>query len=68
MPSALNFRQASKLADFFFDIAKGLVLGIVGFSLSGSGVPIYLRFISVLAGVVVIYLCIKVGLELVKNG
>ena len=34
MKTALNLEQTDKLSDFFFDIAKGIVLGILGFSVS----------------------------------
>lgn len=67
MLTALNSKQADKLSNFFFDIAKGFVLGIAGLSVSGVEISLYLRFINVLVGIVVIYFCVKVGLELIKN-
>jgi len=67
MLAALNSKQTDKLSIFFFDIAKGVVLGIIGFSVSGVNIPVYLRFINVFLGTIVVYFCVRFGLELIKD-
>lgn len=67
MLTGINSRQADKLSNFFFDIAKGFVLGIAGLSVSGVEISFYSRFTNILVGIIVIYFCIRLGLELIKN-
>ena len=67
MLAVLNSKQTDKLSNFFFDIAKGIVLGIIGFSVSGTNIPVYFRFINIFSGIIVVYFCVRFGLELIKN-
>ena len=65
--SVLNFNQANKLADFFFDLGKGIALGVLGLSIGFSDLPFAIKFFSTLVGVFVVYFCIRIGLSLIKN-
>lgn len=60
----LNKAQAQELARFFFDVAKGLVLGGVGFATVGS---IEIRMVTILVSLLMSYFCIKFGLTLLKE-
>lgn len=60
----LNSIQSKKLADFFFDIAKGLILGGLGFS---TVVPGNLKIFYALFSAVFAYLCIQLGLKILTN-
>lgn len=67
MFSGINSKQADKLSNFFFDIAKGVVLATIGFSVYGDGVSLYLRFVNIFLGIIVVYFCMRFGLEYIKN-
>lgn len=60
----LNAAQAKGLADFFFDVAKGLVLGGVGFA---TTVPLEFRLIFGLLVTIFTYACIRIALYLLKE-
>lgn len=60
----LNKAQAQELAKFFFDIAKGFILGGVGFATIGS---VEFKLITAMLSVMVSYICIKFGLALLKE-
>lgn len=60
----LNKAQAQELAKFFFDLAKGLILGGVGFATVGS---IEIRIITAISSLILAYLCIRFGLALLKE-
>ena len=60
----LNSAQAKKLADFFLDIAKGLILGGLGFV---TIVPVGLKLFYTLLSLIFAFWCIKLGLKLLEN-
>lgn len=60
----LNHNQAEKLADFFFDIAKGLILGGFGFA---SIVPNEVKLIYPIVGSLLAFWCVKLGLKLLED-
>lgn len=63
---SINSKQADRLSNFFFDVAKGMLLATIGLSVSGDGISVYLRFVNIFLGAIVIYFCIRFGLELIK--
>lgn len=60
----LNKAQAQELAKFLFDIAKGLILGGFGFATVS---PIEIKIITAILSLIFSYICIKVGLSLLKE-
>lgn len=60
----LNKAQAQELAKFFFDLAKGLILGGVGFATVGS---IEIRIITATSSLILSYICLRFGLALLKE-
>lgn len=67
MEVTLNTDQAKALSNFFFDIAKGTLVGSLGFSASISDLSIFLRVTNILGGVILTYICIKIGLSLLEK-
>lgn len=63
----LNSRQADGLANFFFDVGKGVVLGSLGFSAVISKMPFPLRLLNVLGGLALAYICIKMALRILEE-
>lgn len=61
---SLNTKQAEGLANFFFDIAKGLILGGVG---SVAVSPVQIKFISGTLSGVFAYICIKIALTILEG-
>lgn len=59
-----NKAQTTELAKFFFDLAKGLILGGVGFATVGS---VEIRIITAVSSLILSYLCIRFGLALLKE-
>jgi hypothetical protein len=47
----LNSEQSKLLANFFFDRAKGIVLGVLSFTISFSDISNIVRFTNALMGV-----------------
>jgi len=64
MLADLNPIQAKGLANFFFDIAKGLALGGVGLSLKG---PAGLRIVFLSVSLFLTYEFVKAGLFILKD-
>lgn len=60
----LNKAQAQELARFFFDVAKGLVLGGVGFS---TVIPFELRLMMIALTATASYILVKLALSLLKE-
>lgn len=60
----LNKAQAQELAKFFFDVAKGLILGGIGFATVGS---IEIRIMTAISSLILSYTCIRFGLVLLKE-
>lgn len=60
----LNNIQAKKLADFFLDMAKGLILGGLGFA---TIVPVYHKLLYALLSFIFAYWCVKLALNLLEN-
>jgi len=60
----INKEQAKSLSDFFFDVAKGLVLGGIGFTIV---VPWEMRVTVVTSSVILTYICIRIGLNLLED-
>lgn len=63
----LNIRQADKLADFFFDVAKGVLLAGLGFSVV-TPLALMGKLTFLLNSTVLAYVSIRFGLELLKEG
>lgn len=59
-----NKEQAKALADFFLSIAKGLILGGIGFT---AVAPTESKFIYTLSAMVFAFFCINLALELLKD-
>ena len=64
MGVSLNSEQAKGLANFFFDVAKGLVLGGIGFA---TVLPLGLKLLSVLAMSILAIICVKIALTLLEE-
>ncbi len=60
----LNYEQSRSLAGFFMDIAKGLVLGGIGFSISA---PFEIKIVFMFGSIIISYWCIKLALILLAN-
>lgn len=60
----LNTEQSKGLANFFFDVAKGLILGGIGFSISTSP---EVRILAILLSSVMTYICIRLALLMLEN-
>lgn len=67
MELALNSDQAKALSNFFFDIAKGVLVGSLGFSAGISDLSILLRLTNIIGGVILTYICMKIGLSLLEK-
>lgn len=61
---SLNHEQAKSLSSFFFDVAKGLVLGGIGFT---PAVPGNMIVTVVLSSATAAYICIRIGLNLLET-
>lgn len=59
-----NREQVKSLSSFFFDVAKGLVLGGVGFA---TFLPWNIMITAVFSSVVLAYICVNIGLNLLKE-
>ncbi|MEK7163554.1 MAG: hypothetical protein AAB768_00230 [Patescibacteria group bacterium] len=59
-----NLEQAKGLSNFFFDIAKGVTLGAIGFSAIG---PIEIRIFVGVLSISFVYVCVKIALLLLEN-
>lgn len=60
----LNKAQAQELAKFFFDVAKGLILGGIGFS---TVIPFELRFVMIILTSMAAYILVRLALNLLKE-
>ena len=60
----LNKAQAQELAKFFFDVAKGLILGGIGFS---TVTPFELKLIIVILTSMTAYILVRLALSLLKE-
>jgi len=67
MALVLNSKQADGLAKFLFDVAKGAVLGALGFSAGVAGLPPATRTAYLVAGMSLAYGCIKMALSLLEQ-
>lgn len=59
-----NKEQAKSLSNFFFDVAKGLVLGGIGFTLVVSW---EIRMTAIVSSTAMAYACIRIGLSLLED-
>lgn len=59
----LNRAQSKTLANFFFDVAKGVVLGGLGFA---TVAPLEVKILAFLSSLVVTYLLVRFGLVLLE--
>lgn len=64
MYTTLNAGQAKELARFFFDVAKGLVLGGVGFATVS---PFEVKIITVSSSFILSYFLVKFALSLLEE-
>lgn len=64
MSITLNQEQAKSLANFFFDVAKGVILGGLGFATVTS---LEVKIFAVLSSLVVTYLLVRFGLILLED-
>lgn len=62
----MNKEQAKSLSNFLMDIAKGIILGMLGFS-AAAGSSIELKIISGVFGLIIAYVCVKVGMQLLSD-
>lgn len=60
----LNKEQAKSLSNFFFDVAKGLVLGGIGLSFA---VPWNIRVVMIIYVVGAAYICVNFALSLLEE-
>lgn len=60
----LNNKQGERLADFFLDMAKGLLLGGIGFS---AVVPLESKLVTVFLSSGLSFWCLKMGLSLLEE-
>lgn len=60
----LNKEQAKGLADFFFSIAKGLVLG--GIALVAIN-PLQLKILAIISSTILAYICVRFALALLED-
>ncbi|MDP3973818.1 MAG: hypothetical protein Q8P92_03215 [Candidatus Daviesbacteria bacterium] len=61
---SLNMEQSKSLAGFFFDVAKGLILGGLGLAVV---TPFEVRLIMVFVSVFLAYTCLRIGLSLLEE-
>ncbi|KKS32180.1 MAG: hypothetical protein UU93_C0009G0018 [Candidatus Amesbacteria bacterium GW2011_GWA2_42_12] len=59
-----NFEQAKGLSNFFFDIAKGVALGAIGFSVIE---PIEIKVVVGLLSISFVYICVRIALLLLEE-
>lgn len=52
---------------FFFDVAKGLVLGAVGVVAINSEITFAIKSLNVFGSVGIAFVCIKIGLHLLNE-
>lgn len=64
MQISLNSKQAETLSAFFIDIAKGLILGTVGYSLI---IPSETKIIIALTNIIIAGFAIKFSLSLLEK-
>jgi hypothetical protein len=64
---SINSKQADRLSNFFFDVAKGIVLGTFGLSITASGISLFTLILNIFAGVFMVYLCVRVGMFLLNE-
>ncbi|MBI3559276.1 hypothetical protein HY085_02675 [Candidatus Gottesmanbacteria bacterium] len=62
----LNKEQAKSMSNFLMDIAKGIILGIFGFS-AATNSSIELKIVSDILGLIISYGCVKVGMQLLSD-
>lgn len=67
MGFALNSDQAKVLSNFFFDLAKGILVGSLGFLAGISDLSMFLRLTNIIGGVILTYICMKIGLSLLEK-
>ena len=64
MPESLNAVQSQELARFFFDVAKGLTLGGIGFT---TIAPLETKVIVAVLTLTLVYWSIRAGLTLLQE-
>ena len=64
MDFPLNTKQSEKLADFFFDIAKGLILGGIGFTVIAHQ---EMKLIYTVVSVFCAFWCITTAMNLLEG-
>lgn len=64
MYTTLNTEQAKGLANFCFDVAKGLVLGGIGFATVGT---FEIKVIIILTSFILSYILVKFALSLLEE-
>lgn len=63
----INSKQAGRLSSFFFDVAKGIALGIFGLSITTPDISLFALISNIFIGMFMIYLCVKVGMFLLNE-
>lgn len=61
----LNLKQSESLSGFFFDIAKGLMLGTIGFASVTPNVSA--KIIFVFSSILLTIICVNFALTLLKK-
>lgn len=64
MTISLNTEQSRALASFFFDVAKGIVLGGLGFA---TLAPLETKLITVSIRMPMAFWCMRLALSLLEN-
>lgn len=63
----ISSKQADRLSGFFFDIAKGIALGVFGLSITTSNISLFTLILNIFVGVFMVYLCVRVGMFLLDE-
>ena len=64
MGLVLNQQQSEGLADFYFDLAKGFVLGGIGFATASRPEA---RLMALILSLGLAYICVRFGLSLLEE-
>lgn len=62
----MNREQTRAIANFYMDVAKGIVIGLFGFSIFTTAELQY-KFVGNILGLLVSYICIRMALDYLKN-
>ncbi|MBU0570231.1 hypothetical protein KKB40_05680 [Patescibacteria group bacterium] len=62
-----NIKQSEALSSFFFEVAKGLALGVIGFNVVTAGIHPVLRIWLIATSFIMAFFCVMMGLDLLKK-